>query len=112
MDALVLKNGTMSSVEIAELTGKPHNDVMKAIRAMEPAWKKINGGSFPWLITPTKKVRKDLVTNSTKQNAFTSLPSLTMRPAQNWFSAGKSLKQKNKKNYLLPKSSCKWLSTM
>jgi len=37
---------TMSSLEIAKLTGKPHNDVMKAIRAMEPAWEKINGGNF------------------------------------------------------------------
>ena len=37
---------TMSSLEIAKLTGKPHNDVMKAIRVMEPAWEKINGGKF------------------------------------------------------------------
>ena len=37
---------TMSSLEIAHLTGKPHNDVLKAIRAMEPAWKKVNGGNF------------------------------------------------------------------
>ena len=37
---------TMSSLEIARLTGKPHNDVMKAIRAMEPAWAKVNGGNF------------------------------------------------------------------
>ena len=37
---------TMSSLEIAELTGKPHNDVLKAIRAMEPAWEKVNGGNF------------------------------------------------------------------
>ena len=36
----------MTSIEIAELTGKPHNDVLKAIRAMEPAWKKVNGGNF------------------------------------------------------------------
>lgn len=36
----------MSSLEIAKLTGKPHNDVMKAIRAMEPAWEKVNGGNF------------------------------------------------------------------
>ena len=37
---------TMSSLEIAKLTGKPHNDVMKAIRAMEPAWEKVQGGNF------------------------------------------------------------------
>ena len=36
----------MTSIEIAKLTGKPHNDVLKAIRAMEPAWKKVNGGNF------------------------------------------------------------------
>ena len=36
----------MTSIEIAEVTGKPHNDVLKAIRAMEPAWKKVNGGNF------------------------------------------------------------------
>ena len=37
---------TMSSLEIARLTGKPHNDVMKAIRNMEPAWEKVQGGKF------------------------------------------------------------------
>ena len=36
----------MTSLEIAEVTGKPHNDVMKAIRNMEPAWKKICGRNF------------------------------------------------------------------
>lgn len=36
----------MSSLTIAELTGKPHNDVMKAIRSMESAWTKVNGGNF------------------------------------------------------------------
>ena len=37
---------TMSSLEIAKLTGKPHNDVMKAIRAMEPSWEKVSQGKF------------------------------------------------------------------
>ena len=37
---------TMNSLEIAKLTGKPHNDVLKSIRAMEPAWEKVNGGKF------------------------------------------------------------------
>ena len=31
---------TMSSLEIAELTGKRHSDVLEAIRNMEPAWEK------------------------------------------------------------------------
>lgn len=36
----------MTSREIATITGKPHNDVLKAIRAMESAWVKVNGGNF------------------------------------------------------------------
>lgn len=36
----------MTSLQIAEVTGKPHYDVMKAIRKMEPAWSKINEGKF------------------------------------------------------------------
>ena len=36
----------MTSLEIAELTGKQHKDVMKAIRNMEPAWEKICGRNF------------------------------------------------------------------
>ena len=44
----IYENGheRMSSLEIAELSGKPHNDVMKAIRKMEPAWAKITQGNF------------------------------------------------------------------
>lgn len=36
----------MTSREIATITGKPHNDVLKAIRAMESAWYKITEGNF------------------------------------------------------------------
>ena len=36
----------MTSLELAEVTGKPHNDVLKAIRKMELAWRKVNGGNF------------------------------------------------------------------
>ena len=36
----------MTSMEIAELTGKQHKDVLKAIRNMEPAWEKIAGRNF------------------------------------------------------------------
>ena len=36
----------MTSLEIAELTGKQHNYLMKAIRKMEPAWEKVSKGKF------------------------------------------------------------------
>ena len=39
----------MTSLEIAELTGKQHKDVMKAIRNMEPAWVKVTGLKFQLL---------------------------------------------------------------
>lgn len=37
---------TMSSLEIAELAGRNHKDVMRSIRDMEPAWVKVNGRNF------------------------------------------------------------------
>lgn len=37
---------TITSLEISELSGKPHNDVMKAIRKMEPTWRKVTQGNF------------------------------------------------------------------
>lgn len=36
----------ITSIEIAELTGKMHKDVMKAIRNMEPAWESERGRKF------------------------------------------------------------------
>jgi phage regulator Rha-like protein len=36
----------MSSLDIAELCGKQHYDVLKAIRKMELAWLKVTGGKF------------------------------------------------------------------
>ena len=36
----------MTSLEIAELTGKQHKNLMQAIRNMEPAWEKVHGRKF------------------------------------------------------------------
>ena len=39
----------MTSIEIAELTGKNHCDVLRAIRKMESAWEKVQGSKFACL---------------------------------------------------------------
>ena len=36
----------MTSLEIAELIGKPHSDLLKSIRNMEESWEKVCGGKF------------------------------------------------------------------
>ena len=36
----------MTSLEIAQLTGKQHKHLMRDIRNMEPAWEKVNGSKF------------------------------------------------------------------
>ena len=36
----------ITSLEIAAVTGKPHGDVLKAIRKMEKAWEQECGGNF------------------------------------------------------------------
>ena len=42
----ILNNETMTSLEIAEVTGRNHKDVMRSIREMEEAWVKVNGRKF------------------------------------------------------------------
>ena len=48
MDEIVKlgRTDTMTSLEIAEITGRNHKDVMRSIREMEGAWAKVNGRKF------------------------------------------------------------------
>ena len=46
MNELITKYQRMTSLEIAEMTGKNHFDLMRAIRKMEDAWEKVNGCNF------------------------------------------------------------------
>ena len=45
---------TMTSLEIAELTGKQHKHLMEAIRKMEPAWEKVHGSKFRLMFREVK----------------------------------------------------------
>jgi phage antirepressor YoqD-like protein len=47
MNDITKSEGTMSTLEIAQLTGKRHKDVLEAVRKMEPAWSKVAGRNFP-----------------------------------------------------------------
>ena len=44
--AIATQNQRMTSVEIAELTGKLHKHLMRDIRKMEAGWEKVNGTKF------------------------------------------------------------------
>lgn len=46
ISTIQIQEQRISSIEIAELTGKLHKDVMRAIRTMEPAWTNTTGRNF------------------------------------------------------------------
>lgn len=46
MNELVIQGQTMTSLQIAEITGMRHSDVMRSIRNMESAWVKIAQRNF------------------------------------------------------------------
>ena len=46
MSGTQMEEQRMTSLEIAELTGKQHFHVMEAIRKLEPAWKKVAASNF------------------------------------------------------------------
>ena len=49
LDTHIESQHMMTSLEIAEVTGKNHSDLMRAIRKMEPAWEKVQGCKFALL---------------------------------------------------------------
>ena len=46
LDLSVMNAQHMTSLEIAEVTGKSHSHLMRDIRNMEPAWEKVQGTKF------------------------------------------------------------------
>ena len=55
---LAIQKQTITSREIAEITGKQHKHVMRDIRAMEPAWEKIGQSKFGLIDYTDQRNRK------------------------------------------------------
>lgn len=72
----LMKNSeeTMSSREISEITGRPHNDLMKSIRKMEEAWKNTTGKNF--LLVDYQQVTGNGGTRTNKEYSLTKTESL------------------------------------
>lgn len=47
--SIIVDQQTITSMEIAEITGKNHSDVLRAIRKMEPAWEEVQKSKFALL---------------------------------------------------------------
>lgn len=58
MENSMMPQGKMTSLEIAELSGKPHDDLLKAIRKMEVSWIKLGQGNFSESYYINKQNRK------------------------------------------------------
>lgn len=43
---MIVTQKTITSLEIAEISGRNHRDVMRSIRSMENSWEKINERKF------------------------------------------------------------------
>lgn len=46
LSTMIVDDERMTSLQIAEITGKAHKDIMRAIRNMEPAWEKVQERKF------------------------------------------------------------------
>lgn len=68
----------MTSLDIAQVTGKPHNDVLKAIRKMEPAWEKVHQGNFSRM-----QIRKDL-----PNGGYRLIPVFSLTKKRCWWPMG------------------------
>lgn len=67
---LPIHQPTMTSLQIAEVGGKRHKDVMRSIRKMEEAWYKVNGRKFALVEYIDEKGEKRPCYNLTKEECL------------------------------------------
>ncbi|MBD5357380.1 MAG: Rha family transcriptional regulator [Bacteroides sp.] len=67
---LPIHQPTMTSLQIAEVGGKRHKDVMRSIRKMEEAWYKVNGRKFALVDYIDEKGEKRPCYNLTKEECL------------------------------------------
>lgn len=67
---LPINQPTMTSLQIAEVGGKRHKDVMRSIRKMEEAWYKVNGRKFALVEYIDEKGEKRPCYNLTKEECL------------------------------------------
>ena len=87
---------TMTSLEIAELTGKQHKHLMEAIRKMEPAWVKVHGSKFRLMFREVAIGNGAVRRDPCYQLTNTSPRSSTMRRAPSWCCAGRNSNCRNR----------------
>lgn len=68
---MTLDSKKMTSLRIAEISGKNHKDVMRSIRSMENSWEKINGRKFALVeYTDTKGEKRPMYELSFEESLF------------------------------------------
>lgn len=66
----IQKEETITSLELAEMSGKPHYDIMKAIRKMEEAWVELDQGNFSLISYTDKNNRQKPMYSLTKTESL------------------------------------------
>lgn len=92
----------MTSLQIAEVTGKQHKDVMRAIRNMEPAWQKVDGRKFALVDYTDKKGEQRPCYSLTKEECLYIATKFNDEARAKLIKRWKELEEKHQTKLTLP----------